>query len=660
MRRAAAFACSALLLLAACSSSDSSDEPPYDLTETTPPVANTSAVTDAPTTTEAVTTTTEPAPQYAATIDDLLAIGRPIVLAHTAGEDEFPASTLYGFSESVKAGVDMLDLNVQLTKDGVLVIHHDDTVDRATNGTGAVADLAYAEIEVLDDAYWFTADCGACSDRPVADYLYRGIRTGDVPPPAGYAADDFKIPTFRELVERFPDIPLNVEIKGSGDLAKAAADILLDELRQLGRTDATVVASFDDEIVSYFHTIAPEIEVSPGLGVLTAYVLDETPIPDGMRILQLPPVYSDLQVITPELVARTKADGLPIWVWPNDRNLENYESYLAFLQQGVEGLNINFPAQGVEAVQDFLAPEGLVAPAPSKGCEVTPELPGEAIYAQTEHLDGTYIRHLPPSYDGVTPMPLVFGLHGWSQPASLLMTQADLGAAADRHRFIAIAPDITRPVPLWDTALNGNDVLWFGALIAVLQDQLCIDTNRIYVTGMSNGAMMASTLACVMPSVFAAAAPVAGVRLPEGCEPGRDIPLLAFHGTDDPYLAFEGGYGPKVAGLPTPDGTGTLGDTGVADPADAMPVVDRVAEWAALNGCAPDTTLIESVVTIDVTLLSSCEDGATALYVIDGGGHSWPGSEFDRGIADIVGPTTNTIDATELIWTFFREHPMTV
>ena len=657
MRRTAAFACSALLLLAACSSDDGNEAADGGGTTIAAVDTTTGApATDAPTTTEAATTTTEPAPQYAATIDDLLNLGRPIVLAHTAGEDEFPASTLYAFEESVKAGVDMLDMNVQLSRDGVLVVHHDDTVDRATSGTGLVADFDYAELELLDNAYWFTRDCGSCNDKPAEDYLYRGMRTGEVPPPDGYTPDDFKIPTFRELVERYPDIPLNVEIKGSGDQAKAAADVLLAELIELGREDATVVASFDDEIVSYFHSIAPEIEVSPGLGVLTAYVLEETPVPDGMRILQLPPEYSGLQVITPELVARTKADGLPIWVWPNDRNLENYDAYLAFLQQGVEGLNINFPAQGVEAVQDFLTPEALVAPAPSKGCEAPPAVPGEETFAFSVELDGTYIRHLPPSYDGVTPMPLVLGLHGWSQPASLLMTQADLGGAADRHRFIAIAPDITRPVPLWDTALDGGDVVWFGALIAVLQDELCIDTNRVYVMGMSNGAMMTSTLACVLGSRIAAVAPVAGVQAPEGCDPDRVVPLIAFHGTADEYLAFEGGYGAKVADLPSPDGTGTLGDSGIADADDAVSVTDRVATWAALNGC--DDELVSTTIAADVELLASCEAGATELYVVDGGGHSWPGSEFDRGIADFVGPTTNSIDATELIWTFFRRHPL--
>ena len=81
-----------------------------------------------------------------------------MVLAHTGGEDEFPGSTMFGYGESVKAGVDMLDLNVMLTGDGVLVIQHDDSVDRLTNSTGKVADMTYAELSALDNAYWFTAD----------------------------------------------------------------------------------------------------------------------------------------------------------------------------------------------------------------------------------------------------------------------------------------------------------------------------------------------------------------------------------------------------------------------------------------------------------------------------------------------------------------------
>lgn len=293
---------------------------------------------------------TEPPSERPATIDDLLALGRPIVLAHTGGEDAYPGSTLFAFGESVAAGADMLDLNVQLTSDGVLVVQHDDTVDRTTNGTGAVGDLTFAEVNALDAAHWFTGACGDCHDADPADYLYRGMRTGEVAPPEGYAPDDFAIPSFEQLVQRFPDLPLNIEIKGNGEPARAAADELARLLTELDRADASVVTSFDDEIVAYFHTLLPDVEVSPGLNVITAWVLSRTPLPDGMRILQLPPVYGEVTVITPELVADSTAAGYPIWVWPNDRALENLQSYEQFLAQGILGLNINFPAEGVRAL----------------------------------------------------------------------------------------------------------------------------------------------------------------------------------------------------------------------------------------------------------------------------------------------------------------------
>ena len=238
MRRLAAFVCS-IALLVACS--DGANDATSGTANVAPTASSSPTTSQLPAqTTLPATSTTEPAPRYAATIDELLAIDRPIVLAHTAGEDQYPASTLYAFGESVKAGVDMLDLNVLLSKDGVLMVQHDDTVDRSTNGVGAVADLTYDQIAALDDAYWFTADCGACNDQPEADYLYRGIRTGNRPPPEGYTADDFAMPTFRQLVQKFPDIPLNIEIKGTGDAAKAAADQLLVELDEFGRADASV------------------------------------------------------------------------------------------------------------------------------------------------------------------------------------------------------------------------------------------------------------------------------------------------------------------------------------------------------------------------------------------------------------------------------------
>ena len=324
---------------------------------TTPAPAATTPKTVAATTTTvaaATTSSTVPEPVRPQTIDELLSLGRPLVLAHTAGEDEFPGSTLFGFSESVAAGADMLDMNVLLTSDGVLIVQHDETVDRTTDGTGALAELTYAEVAALDNAYWFTPDCGVCDDQPAEAYIYRGIRTGEVPAPEGYTADDFAIPTFRELVERFPDLPLNIEIKGSGEPALAAAGVLADELVELGRADASVVTSFDDATVAAFQALLPDVEISPSLGPTSDWVLNGVPLPDGMRILQIPPTYGDVVVITPELLERASAAGYLIWVWPNNREFENYDSYLAYLEMGIAGLNINFPAEAVRAVTDFV------------------------------------------------------------------------------------------------------------------------------------------------------------------------------------------------------------------------------------------------------------------------------------------------------------------
>jgi glycerophosphoryl diester phosphodiesterase len=349
-------------LVGACSSGAQATDPtvPVSVETTAAPVTTIAPeTTSVPTSSPATTSTTSvPAARYAATIEELLAIGRPIVLAHTAGEDEFPASTLYAFGESVKAGVDMLDLNINLTGDGDLLVQHDDTVDRNTDGVGAVASMTVAELQQFDAAHWFSIYCADCRDLPESDYLYRGIRTGRVPPPAGYTADDFALPTLRQLVERFPDIPLNIEIKGTGDIAMNTADVLAQQLDELGRAGATVVSSFEDDVVAYFRSIAPDVEVSPGLDVLTKYVLEGVDPPAGMRILQLPPVYSGITVITPELIARSTAKGFPIWVWPNDRDLENLDAYRSFLDMGIVGLNINFPGQAVQAVADHLAARG--------------------------------------------------------------------------------------------------------------------------------------------------------------------------------------------------------------------------------------------------------------------------------------------------------------
>lgn len=296
----------------------------------------------------------EPPADRPLTIDELLDLGRPIVLGHAGGEDVHPHSTPFAYAESVAAGVDMLDLDVQLTADGILVVHHDDTVDRTTNGTGGVAGMTYDELHHLDNAYWFTLDCGTCIDRPEDDYVYRGIRTGERPAPEGYSADDFVIARFRDIVTRFPTVPLNIEVKGSGSAAIETARVLASELSELDRREHSVVTSFDDSINEAFLGFAPDVEVTPGLAAASAWVLDGESLPGDMRILQLPPEFQGIDVLTPEVIAASAEAGYPIWVWPNDRAWENAEGYDLLLEMGMAGLNANDPAVAVAAIETYL------------------------------------------------------------------------------------------------------------------------------------------------------------------------------------------------------------------------------------------------------------------------------------------------------------------
>ena len=286
----------------------------------------------------------------ATTVAEVLALDRPIVLAHAGGENAAPHSTPYAYAESVAAGVDVLDLDVRLTGDGVLVVHHDEDVDATTAATGDVADMTYDELHDLDNAYWFTESCWACTDQARDAYVLRGVRTGEVDPPDGYEPDDFAIQRLEDLIERYPDHVLNIEIKGSYPDDVPAAEELARVLTEADRLDAAVVTAFDDELAEAFHEIAPEVAITPGIDAMTQYVLADVKLPEDRRIVQIPPDYQGVEVLTPELVERAEADGLVLWIWPNDRSWEDAEGYTELLDLGVDGINAADPPVAVDVV----------------------------------------------------------------------------------------------------------------------------------------------------------------------------------------------------------------------------------------------------------------------------------------------------------------------
>src|SRR5215216_2514990 len=141
---------------------------------------------------------------------------RPLNIAHQGGEDEFPSNTMFAFRQAVKAGADMLELDIGVTKDNKVVVMHDTTVDGKTNGRGTVASTTLRQIRKLDAAYWFSRRGPDRYEhgRPRSAYPFRGVATGARKPPKGFSASDFRAPTLSEVMKAFPRTPINVEIKG--------------------------------------------------------------------------------------------------------------------------------------------------------------------------------------------------------------------------------------------------------------------------------------------------------------------------------------------------------------------------------------------------------------------------------------------------------------
>jgi glycerophosphoryl diester phosphodiesterase len=268
---------------------------------------------------------------------------RVLDIAHQGGEDELPSNTLYAFRTAVREGAHMLELDVSATSDGELVVMHDWTVDRTTDGTGYVTDLTLAEVRGLDAAYDFVPGRNAVAGLPARRYPFRGVRTGDKKPPPGFRRSDFAVPTLRDVLRRFPHTPINIEIKGREDDEAQFlrnAELLAALLKDTPRRDLIVV-SFNQRAVDRFHELVPQIPVAPGVEGIARFLLGgESPGP-GVVALQLPITFDfggqTLQVTTPEAVQRAHAAGYAVHVWlSNDE--ENRRVYDRLLDMCVDGI----------------------------------------------------------------------------------------------------------------------------------------------------------------------------------------------------------------------------------------------------------------------------------------------------------------------------------
>jgi polyhydroxybutyrate depolymerase len=255
----------------------------------------------------------------------------------------------------------------------------------------------------------------------------------------------------------------------------------------------------------------------------------------------------------------------------------------------------------------------------------------------------SYVLHVPPAYDGERALPLVINLHGLGSNSQEQDRYSGLPAKAAEEGFLLVSPQGQGPIGFWNisrvSAGLANDVDYLTLLLDALEEQLCVDPARVYSTGMSNGGLMSSRLGCDLGGRIAAFASVAGVTFPGDCAPATQVAVMAMHGNRDPVIPFEGG----------PVGIAALSN--VTFPA----VRDSLEQWAAANGC--DEVPQEEQISEHVSLerYEGCEGGVTVeLYVIDGGGHTWPGAAVD---VPRLGATTREISATDLLWEFFAVHP---
>jgi glycerophosphoryl diester phosphodiesterase len=291
---------------------------------------------------------------------------RVLNIAHQGGEDEFPSNTLYAFKRATSAGADMLELDVGVSKDGKVVVSHDTTLDRTTNGHGTIASHTLRQIRKLDGAYWFArgGDDPYSHDRAKRAYKLRGIATGKRKPPHGFKRSDFRVPTLKQVLRAFPRTPINIEIKGrtpAEDIAEYVqnAEVLAALLRDTKRRDLIVV-SFKQEAVDRFHELAPEIDVAPGVEGSAAFLLGGASPGDGVVAFQLPITYELggqlLQVTTAENVAKAHAAGYAWHTWLSNDG-ESRATWRTLIDECVDGVMTARPVAFERLLRSHPAPE---------------------------------------------------------------------------------------------------------------------------------------------------------------------------------------------------------------------------------------------------------------------------------------------------------------
>ena len=252
---------------------------------------------------------------------------QPLVIAHRGGKGLWPENSLFAFERASALGVDMLEMDLHLSSDGELVVIHDRTLDRTTNGEGPVAALSLAQLQALDAGYRWSADGGQ-------SYPYRG--------------QGVRIPTFTEVLERFPDIPKVIEIKVP-DVGMEAQ--LCDALTAHQQRDKVIIGSFYDRSLQLFREQCPGVATSAGPGsvrllVALNWVGLGNLLSPSYQALQIPEAHDGLHIASPSLLKTATQRGLNVQLW----TINEQPDMRRLLDLGAHALITDYPDRALQVL----------------------------------------------------------------------------------------------------------------------------------------------------------------------------------------------------------------------------------------------------------------------------------------------------------------------
>jgi polyhydroxybutyrate depolymerase len=281
-----------------------------------------------------------------------------------------------------------------------------------------------------------------------------------------------------------------------------------------------------------------------------------------------------------------------------------------------------------------------------------PSVPGATVL-ESLTVDGLVrdaLVYVPASRPANAPAPLVVFLHGGGVDMLYAIRGFGIREEAERAGFIALFPNGTASamgccrfdngITPWGDKQPPDDVRFIGQLLDLVVSKYPIDPDRIYSTGISNGAAMSYRLACELSDRFAGVAAVASPYDFSGCTISYPLSVLAIHGTADPTYPYAGG--PDPSGTPRPS---------------QSEIVDF---WRAFDGCPaePDTRMLTPVA--EERAYGPCRNGtAVRQYTVQEGMHCWPGTELPVQFQNLCTPGGPhlSFQATPLIADFFLSHP---